>query len=135
MSQYVKYTGGIGGQQGAALQHGACARYNGAIMSEAVSVNVRLFALYRERLERDRLTLTVPAPATVASALAVLAEAHPRIGLLVDNTMVAVNLEYVDRAHALEDGDEVALIPPVSGGQATSTEATAQRRRNTTRSR
>ena len=30
--------------------------------------------------------------------------------------MVAVNQEYVDRAHTLEEGDEVALIPPVSGG-------------------
>ena len=87
-------------------------------MTGGVSVNVRLFALYRERLERNRLTLDVPPPATVAAALAVLAEAHPRIGLLVDNTMVAVNQEYVDRTHALEEGDEVALIPPVSGGQA-----------------
>ena len=85
-------------------------------MAGVVSVNVRLFALYRERLERDRLTLVVPPPATVATALAVMAEAHPRIGLLVDNTMVAVNHEYVDKTHALEDGDEVALIPPVSGG-------------------
>ena len=85
-------------------------------MDGAVSVTVRLFALYRERLERDRLTLTVPAPATVAAALEVLVEAHPSIGLLVDNTMVAVNQEYVDRAQALEEGDEIALIPPVSGG-------------------
>ena len=104
------------GKQGAPLQHQARDRYNVPIMAGAVSVNVRLFALYRERLERDRLTLVVPPPATVATALAVMAEAHPRIGLLVDNTMVAVNHEYVDRAHALEDGDEVALIPPVSGG-------------------
>ena len=85
-------------------------------MAGAVSVTVRLFALYRERLERDRLTLTVPCPATVAAALAVLVEAHPGIGLLVETTMVAVNQEYVDRAHTLEEGDEVALIPPVSGG-------------------
>ena len=85
-------------------------------MTGAVSVTVRLFALYRERLKRDRLTLSVPSPATVGAALAVLAEAHPSIGLLVDNTMVAVNQEYADRAHALEEGDEVALIPPVSGG-------------------
>ena len=94
-------------------------------MAGAVSVNVRLFALYRERLARDRLTLDVPCPATVAAALAVLAEAYPRIGLLVDNTMVAVNQEYADRAHVLEEGDEVALIPPVSGGQATSAETTS----------
>ena len=67
-------------------------------------------------MERDRLTLTVPSPATVDAALALLVEAHPGIGLLVDNTMVAVNQEYVDRAHALQEGDEVALIPPVSGG-------------------
>ena len=85
-------------------------------MAEAVSVTVRLFALYRERLERDRLTLSVPPPTTVAAALAVLTEAHPRIGLLVEHTMVAVNQEYVDRTHALQEGDEVALIPPVSGG-------------------
>ena len=65
-----------------------------------------------------RLTLSVPSPATVGAALAVLAEAHPRIGLLIDNTMVAVNQEYADRAQVLEEGDEVALIPPVSGGGA-----------------
>ena len=102
------------------MQRPVCAQYNGPIMAGAVSVTVRLFALYRERLERDRLTLNVPCPATVAAALAVLAEAHPRVGLLVDNTMVAVNQEYVDRAHTLEEGDEVALIPPVSGGAAAS---------------
>ncbi len=98
-------------------------------MAGAVSVNVRLFALYRERLERDRLTLSVPSPATVGAALAVLAEAHPRIGLLIDNTMVAVNQEYADRAQVLEEGDEVALIPPVSGGGQTSRISRSDRRK------
>ena len=38
-------------------------------------------------------------------------------GLWADSTMsFAVNREYVARAHALRDGDELALIPPVSGG-------------------
>jgi MoaE-MoaD fusion protein len=72
-------------------------------------VTVRLFAGLRERAGRSRLELDDVARAGDVWARLDLGE-EPR-GL-----MYAVNREYVDRAHELQDGDEVALIPPVSGG-------------------
>ena len=72
-------------------------------------VTVRLFAGLRERAGRGRLELDdVRSVADVWPALA-LGDEPP--GLLY-----AVNRAYVDRTQELRDGDEVALIPPVSGG-------------------
>ncbi|GBD11441.1 hypothetical protein HRbin23_01106 [bacterium HR23] len=79
-------------------------------------ITVRLFALYRERLGADTLTLEVREGAQVADALALLSQRFPRMLPLVDNTRVAVNLEFAEPTHPLREGDEVALIPPVSGG-------------------
>ncbi len=41
---------------------------------------------------------------------------HPDIGPLVEHTLVAVNQEYAESDRILAEGDELALIPPVSGG-------------------
>ena len=72
-------------------------------------VTVRLFAGLRERAGQSRLELD-----DVATA----ADVWPRLGLGDEppGLLYAVNREYVERGHALADGDEVALIPPVSGG-------------------
>jgi molybdopterin synthase catalytic subunit len=72
-------------------------------------VTVRLFAGLRERAGVSRLEL---------EDVATVDDVWPRLGLgdELPGLMVAVNREYVERGHALADGDEVALIPPVSGG-------------------
>ena len=76
----------------------------------AMNVDVRLFAGLRERAGWDRRTLEgVERVRDVWPALE-LGEEEPA-GLLY-----AVNREYAERDHELADGDEVALIPPVSGG-------------------
>jgi MoaE-MoaD fusion protein len=72
-------------------------------------VTVRLFAGLRERAGRSRLELDYVARAGDVWARLDLGEEPGGL-------MYAVNREYVDRAHELQDGDEVALIPPVSGG-------------------
>ena len=82
----------------------------------AITVTIRAFAIYRERLGRAALELDLPAGATVASALAALAEANPSVSPFVEHTLVAVNQEYAESGQPLAHGDEVALIPPVSGG-------------------
>jgi molybdopterin synthase catalytic subunit len=80
-------------------------------------VQVRLFAMFRERLGTDTLELRLPAHATVADALAVV-RAHSSLGSLTAESRVvmAVNREYAEGATVLAPGDELALIPPVSGG-------------------
>jgi MoaE-MoaD fusion protein len=78
-------------------------------MIESVRVTVRLFAGLRERAGRGILELDDVA--TVDAVWARLGFGDEPPGLLY-----AVNREYVTRGHELRDGDEVALIPPVSGG-------------------
>ena len=56
-----------------------------------------------------------PAP-TVRDARRALVEHCPLLGPLADRSLLAVNAEYADDARLLAAGDEVALIPPVSGG-------------------
>jgi molybdopterin synthase catalytic subunit len=76
-----------------------------------VEVRIRLFAGLRERAGTGSRTLELPDGAT-------LADVWPRLelGQEPQGLLYAVNKRYADRAAAVSDGDEVALIPPVSGG-------------------
>jgi molybdopterin converting factor subunit 1 len=82
-----------------------------------VTVQVRLFAILRERAGRDSLTLELSEGATVADALDALA-GEPALGELLERLPLgmAVNREYASVDATLGEGDELALIPPVSGG-------------------
>jgi molybdopterin synthase catalytic subunit/molybdopterin converting factor small subunit len=76
-----------------------------------VRVTVRLFAGLRERGGAAERDLELPDDARVADVWAELGLGDEPAGLLY-----AVNRSYVERDRPLNDGDEVALIPPVSGG-------------------
>jgi molybdopterin synthase catalytic subunit/molybdopterin converting factor small subunit len=76
-----------------------------------VRVTVRLFAGLRERAGIGEQRVELPAGSRLADVWAALALGEEPAGLLY-----AVNHDYADPDRALEDGDEVALIPPVSGG-------------------
>src|SRR6187200_266921 len=80
-------------------------------------INVRLFAMLRERAGCDSFELTLDDGATVQDALDAAGREHD-LGELIERMPVvaAVNREYAPEGSALADGDEVALIPPVSGG-------------------
>ena len=77
-----------------------------------MQVEVRLFAMLRERAGESRLTLELPDGARVSDALAELSDLADGLPLVM-----AVNREYASPAQALGPGDELALIPPVSGGE------------------
>ena len=89
-----------------------------------MEVEVRLFAVFRERAGRDRLTLELPDGADVGAALESLGR-RPELAELIAAMPVraAVNREYVGDDAPLADGDELALIPPVSGGAESATMA------------
>jgi molybdopterin converting factor subunit 1 len=79
-------------------------------------VDVRYFAILRERVGSDRGCFEVKEGDTVAALWRVIVGAHPQLQPHDASIRFAVNQEYVERSHVLRDGDEVALIPPVSGG-------------------
>ena len=78
-------------------------------------VLVRLFASYREAAGVGRIELELPPGATVKDAIFRVVKDHP---LIAEGRQVVIarNHEYVTPDEPLADGDEVALIPPVSGG-------------------
>jgi len=79
-------------------------------------VRLRFFASLRERVHRSEAEQTLPDGATVSDLWTALCAQYPHLSELRDSISFAVNREYVDRDHHLSDNDEVALIPPVSGG-------------------
>jgi MoaE-MoaD fusion protein len=78
-----------------------------------MEVTVRLFAMLRERAGAREVTLELPDGARVSDALAQLGSIAEGLPLVM-----AVNREYADGDQVLDAGDELALIPPVSGGEA-----------------
>lgn len=74
-------------------------------------ITLRAFARYRERLGFQTLELPLPEPPTLEALLA-----DPRLAALPPEALLAVNQAFVGRDAGLRDGDEVALMPPVSGG-------------------
>ena len=83
---------------------------------ERMDVTVRLFASLRERAGAGTVALQLGDGATVADAIERLREGA--LAGLPDNApfVTAVAREYVTVDHALAEGDELALVPPVSGG-------------------
>jgi molybdopterin synthase catalytic subunit/molybdopterin converting factor small subunit len=76
-----------------------------------MNVHVRLFAVLRERAGAEQLELELPAGAVVGDALERMRDLTAGVPVVM-----AVNQEYAERSVELHPGDELALIPPVSGG-------------------
>jgi molybdopterin synthase catalytic subunit len=79
-------------------------------------VRIRLFAMQRELAATREVAVELPAGATVEAAWGALVARHPVLAPGRSSLRFAVNGEYAGPETALADGDEVAMIPPVSGG-------------------
>ena len=79
-------------------------------------VEVRLFALYRERAGAAVVAIDVRDDAAVGDLVAAIRADYPQLAPPDVRIVVAVNAEYAEYDLALRPGDEVCLIPPVSGG-------------------
>ena len=79
-------------------------------------VMIKLFARLRDLAGTGELIRDVPAPATVRSVWNQLTAEMPSLVEYESTMSVAVNAEYARMAADVHDGDEVAFLPPVSGG-------------------
>jgi molybdopterin converting factor small subunit len=84
--------------------------------SATIEVRVLLFAAYRETMGRSEIRLEMPACSGLEDLYRVLTLEEPRMARLRPYTTFAVNREVVAADTVLEDGDEVALLQPASGG-------------------
>jgi len=80
-------------------------------------VDLRYFAIVRETIGQASEQREVPAGTTAGQLFDALITEFPRLERMRPLTMVMVNRHYVRDDHILQDGDEIALIPPVSGGE------------------
>lgn len=78
-------------------------------------ISVLLFGITRELVGQSKLTCPLPPGARVSDLLDILKSEYPRLGD-IKSLLVAVNNEYADSDTPITAADEIALIPPVSGG-------------------
>ncbi|WP_299408319.1 MoaD/ThiS family protein [Acaryochloris sp. IP29b_bin.148] len=81
-----------------------------------VKVTVKLFAAYQDVVGSPELDLELPAGSTAQQVGEYFWTHYPRLDSLKSITHFGVNLDFVPANTPLQSGDEVVLIPPVSGG-------------------
>jgi molybdopterin converting factor subunit 1 len=82
-----------------------------------VIIVVRSFAIFREILGSKILSIKIENNSSVEDVLLHLQELYPATSSIINVSMFAVNQKYVEKTHILKNEDELALIPPVSGGK------------------
>ena len=83
---------------------------------DKIWVKVKLFAVYQEVFDTPELDLELSSGTSVGEVLQSLIDRQPQIERWREITRFGVNLQFVKPDTVLQDGDEVVLIPPVSGG-------------------
>jgi molybdopterin synthase catalytic subunit len=81
-----------------------------------MTITLRLFAIMRERTGLSERPVELPAGSRVSDLVELLEREYDVIAPLFRTSMIMRNQEYVARGETLADGDEIAFIPPVSGG-------------------
>ncbi|MGK7873379.1 MAG: MoaD/ThiS family protein [Xenococcaceae cyanobacterium] len=84
--------------------------------SPSITITVKLFAAYQEAYGVPELKLEFPPQTPVIAVLEHILTEYPQLEQWRDLTRFGINLQFVDSKTPLQNGDEVVLIPPVSGG-------------------
>lgn len=85
-------------------------------MSDKINITIKLFAAYQEAYGLSELDLELRPATPVKEVLQQLITEKPELEKWRDVTRFGVNLQFVDGDTPLQNGDELVLIPPVSGG-------------------
>ncbi|MBE9138945.1 MoaD/ThiS family protein [Nodosilinea sp. LEGE 07088] len=85
-------------------------------MADPITVTVKLFAIYQEAYGLPEAQWQFPVGATVGDVRDRALTEHPKLEPWRDRTRLGLNLQFVADSTPIQEGDEVVLIPPVSGG-------------------
>ena len=81
-----------------------------------IQINVKLFAIFQEVFATDEMQMQLESGTIASQVFDRLAAQHPKLEQWRSLTRYAINLNFTETHTVLKNGDEVALIPPVSGG-------------------
>ncbi|MDE5102093.1 MAG: MoaD/ThiS family protein [Trichodesmium sp. St19_bin2] len=81
-----------------------------------ITITLKLFAVYQEAYKIPEVQLSISPGTTVSQLLEKVISQYPELEKWQDVTKFGINLNFVPPETILQDGDEVVLIPPVSGG-------------------
>jgi molybdopterin converting factor subunit 1 len=81
-----------------------------------MKVKTKFFAAIKDIIGASEVELELPAGMTAGDLFQRYCRQHPSLNHHAHHTMISVNLEFVPSETLLHEGDEVAFIPPVSGG-------------------
>ncbi len=85
-------------------------------MSNSIQLKVKFFGSYQEAVGKKELQIETDKVSRVQGLIEELTEKYPDLADLDDQLLIAVNKSMAEREKELKDGDEVAFLPPVSGG-------------------
>lgn len=80
-----------------------------------MNVNILLFGITKDMVGKQKLKMKLPRDTTLADFKKILSEKYPEL-IELNSIAIAVNSEYATDEIVLQSNDEIALIPPVSGG-------------------
>lgn len=80
-------------------------------------VRVRLFAAARAVVGQGEVSVEVEDGSTVGDFMDLFFARHPELAGMAGSLLLAVNREFADQSVGLKDGDELGVMPPVSGGR------------------
>jgi molybdopterin synthase sulfur carrier subunit len=86
------------------------------VSHSSITITLKLFAAFGEAYGVSELTLEFPPDTPVSQVLESSIAQYPQLEQWRDRTRFGLNMEFVSPDTILQDGDEVVLIPPVSGG-------------------
>lgn len=81
-------------------------------------ITIRFFAMLKGKVGEEETKLPIPGPLTLEELMGLIKREFPMIAEYVEkrSIMVSVNQEFATSSTIIRDGDEVALLPPFSGG-------------------
>jgi molybdopterin synthase sulfur carrier subunit len=85
-------------------------------LAMTINITIKLFAIYQETYGVPELTLELPSQTPINAVLDQMIALHPALSPWQEVTRFGVNYQFVEGDTLLQDGDELVLIPPVSGG-------------------